>query len=285
MARIFIVGSGTPSPSPSRFGSSYVVVAGDDHLMFDCGPAATHKLVKTGLSPIKIGHLFLTHNHFDHNADLPCFLLTRWDQYTGREKQLEVYGPYPTEEIVDGIIGPSGVYSWDWKSRVAHPMSQTAYLHRGGKLPRRPPSLAVKNIKPGKVCAGRDWEVTAGPVEHIQPLMGCLCYKIATPEETIVISGDTRICDSYVEFVQGADTLLQMCIHHQDYLDANPLGSAMTGTVHAARIAQDAGVKKLVLVHQGFDLEAPASRARALRDVADVFKGTVVWGEEMMEVP
>lgn len=285
MARVFIVGSGTPAPTPNRFGSSYVVITGDDHLMFDCGPAATHKLVKAELSPIKINYLFITHNHFDHNADLPCFLLTRWDQSTGKEKPLEVYGPYPTEEVVDGIIGPNGAYSWDWKARVAHPMSQTAYLHRGGKLPRRPPSFTATNIKPGKVCAGRDWEVIAGPVEHIQPLMGCLSYKISAPEETIVISGDTRLCDSYVEFVQGADTLLQMCIHHQDYLDANPLGSAMTGTIHAARIAQDAGVKKLVLVHQGFDLEAPASMARALKDVADVFKGTVVWGEEMMEVP
>jgi ribonuclease BN (tRNA processing enzyme) len=285
MARIFILGSGTPTPSPTRFGSSYVVQVGDDHLMFDCGPAATHKLVKAGLSPIMIDYLFITHNHFDHNIDLPCFLLTRWDQYTGKEKQLQIFGPQPTEETIEGVIGERGVFSPDWKSRVAHPMSQAAYLHRGGTLPRRPPVLSAKNVEPGTVCSGKDWEVVAGPVEHIHPLMGCLSYKVITPDETVVISGDTRLCDSYTDFVRGADTLLQMCIHHQDYLDANPLGSAMTGTKHAAQIAKEAGVKKLVLIHQGFDLESPESEERAIRDIEDIYDGTVVWGRELMEVP
>lgn len=285
MARIFILGSGTPTPTPTRFGSSYVVQVGDDYLMFDCGPATTHKLAKVGLSPIQIDYLFITHNHFDHNIDLPCFLLTRWDQYTGKEKQLQIFGPPPTEETVEGVIGEKGVFSPDWKARVAHPMSQTAYLHRGGTLPRTPPSLSVKNVEHGEVCSGKDWKVIAGPVEHIAPLMGCLCYRLITPDETIVISGDTRLCDSFVDFVRGADTLLQMCMHHQDLLDANPLGSAMTGTKHAAQIAREAGVKKLVLIHQGFDLEGPEDKERALRDIKSIYDGTVVWGEELMEVP
>jgi ribonuclease BN (tRNA processing enzyme) len=76
-----------------------------------------------------------------------------------------------------------------------------------------------------------------------------------------------------------------MCIHHQEYLDANPLGSAMTGTKHAAQIAAEAGVKKLVLVHQGFDLDTPAGKKRALNEVRAIYKGKVVWGEEMTEVP
>jgi ribonuclease Z len=253
--------------------------------MFDCGPAATHKLVKAGISPKKMSHLFITHNHFDHNADLPCFLLTWWDQFTGNEKPLQVFGPPPTQEVVSRLIGEEGAYAVDWKARVAHPMSQTAYLHRGGALPRRPPSIAARNIGVGPVCSGDSWEVVAGPVEHIQPLAGCLCYKIRTPEETVVISGDTRLCDGYQEFVKGADTLLQMCIHHQEYLDANPLGSAMTGTKHAAQIAAEAGVKKLVLVHQGFDLDTPAGKKRALNEVRAIYKGKVVWGEEMTEVP
>lgn len=49
MTRLHILASGTPTPTADRFGSSFVVETGDDHLMFDCGPAATHKLVKAGL--------------------------------------------------------------------------------------------------------------------------------------------------------------------------------------------------------------------------------------------
>ena len=285
MARIFILGSGTPTPFPNRYGSSYVVQTGDDYLMFDCGPATTHKLVKMGLFPTQIDYLFFTHHHFDHNIDYPCFLLTRWDQSMGKENQLRVFGPPPTEEITEGLIGEHGVFSLDWQARVAHPMSQMAHLHRGGSMPRRPPSLSASDVGPGTVHSGDGWEVIAIASEHIYPLMGCLSYKLIAPDETIVISGDTRICQRFIDFARGADTLLMMCIHHQDYLDANSLGSAMTGTTDAARIAEEAGVKKLVLVHQGFDLDSGESRERALTDITRIYQGIVVWGQELMEVP
>src|SRR6185436_1262512 len=96
MAQVFILGAGTPTPTAERFGSSYVLQLGDEYLMFDCGPATTHKLVRAGLWPTRIGHLFFTHHHFDHDVDYPCFLLTRWDQCNGREKELEVFGPNHT---------------------------------------------------------------------------------------------------------------------------------------------------------------------------------------------
>ena len=37
--RLFILGAGTPTAAPDRFGSSYVINVGDTHFMFDCGPA------------------------------------------------------------------------------------------------------------------------------------------------------------------------------------------------------------------------------------------------------
>ena len=76
--RVYILGAGTPTPTAERFGSSYVVNVAGEYLMFDCGPAATHKLVKAGLWPTQIDYLFFTHHHFDHDVDYPCFLLCRW---------------------------------------------------------------------------------------------------------------------------------------------------------------------------------------------------------------
>src|SRR5688572_13237630 len=104
MARIFILGAGTPTPTAERFGSSYVVEVAGEYLMFDCGPAATHKLVKAGLWPTQINYLFFTHHHFDHDVDYPCFLLTRWDQAAGKAKELQVFGPSPTIEFTRRIL-------------------------------------------------------------------------------------------------------------------------------------------------------------------------------------
>lgn len=77
MGIIYLLGTGTPTPTESRFGTSYVLQLDKDYLMFDCGPATTHKLVKIGLFPTQIDYLFFTHHHFDHNSDYPCFPIMR----------------------------------------------------------------------------------------------------------------------------------------------------------------------------------------------------------------
>lgn len=81
--------------------------------MFDCGPAATLKLVKVGLSPIQVDYLFFTHHHFDHHVDYPCFLLCRWDQSLGRENALRVYGPTLTETLTERLLGENGAFVLD----------------------------------------------------------------------------------------------------------------------------------------------------------------------------
>ena len=93
--KLYVLGGGNPDPNPERFGSSFVFEVGGEHLMVDCGPAATYKLAQAGLRPTQINWLFFTHHHFDHNADYPCFLLTRWDQGAHRAARLNVIGPRP----------------------------------------------------------------------------------------------------------------------------------------------------------------------------------------------
>ena len=154
MSKIYVLGAGTPTPTADRFGSSFVVEINGQHIMFDCGPAATHKLVKAGLWPTQIDHLFFTHHHFDHDVDYPCFLLCRWDQGAGRDNKLKVFGPTLTESITEKIIGENGAFAHDWKARVNHPVSQQVYVNRGGTLPRRPPEVDARDVGPGTVYTG-----------------------------------------------------------------------------------------------------------------------------------
>ena len=130
MAQIFVLGAGTPTPTPHRFGSAFAVQVGGEYLMFDCGPAATHKLVKAGIFPTQVDYLFFTHHHFDHDVDYPCFLLCRWDQSVGKEQTLQVFGPTLTQTLTERIIGEQGVFAHDWKARVNHPLSQRVFVNR-----------------------------------------------------------------------------------------------------------------------------------------------------------
>ena len=59
MAKITIIGAGVPRPAQERFGTSFVLEYKDEYLLFDCGPATTYKLVKAGLWPTQVSHLFL----------------------------------------------------------------------------------------------------------------------------------------------------------------------------------------------------------------------------------
>ena len=284
MATVHILGGGTPTPTPSRFGSSYVFQFDKNQLMIDCGPAATQKLVNAGFWPTEIDYLFITHHHFDHDADLPCFLLCRWDQSIGKENRLQIYGPTLTEKITEGIIGEDGLFAHDWKARVNHPLSQRIHVNRGGKLPRKPPIVFSKDIGPGEVIEKDDFKVTTALAEHVQPYLDSLAYRIDTKEGSVVFTGDTQPCDSVIELSKGADALVCMCWDDQEVMDSTGEMQGQCGTVGAAEMAQKSGVRKLILSHVGPNLSQESVTEKAISDVWAVFDGEVVVAKELMQI-
>lgn len=285
MTSIHVLGAGTPTPTPNRFGSAFVVETGSDQIMLDCGPAATHKLVKYGLWPTNINHLFFTHHHFDHDIDYPCFLLCRWDQSTGKEDILKVYGPKLTEQITKGILDKEeGLFAHDWIARVNHPLSQRIHVNRGGTLPRKPPYVQAKDVGPGKVHSGKDWEVTAASAEHVQPYLDSLAYRFETPNGSIVFTGDTQPCESVETLAHEADMLLCMCWDEQSVMDESGEAGGQCGTEGAAKMAQSAGVKKLVLVHIGPHLSQDEVKTRSVNELSKIYEGEIVFADEMMSL-
>jgi len=284
MARIHVLGAGTPTPTPHRFGSAFAVEVAGEYLMFDCGPAATHKLVKAGIFPTQVDYLFFTHHHFDHDVDYPCFLLCRWDQSVGKENTLQVFGPTLTETITERIIGENGAFVHDWKARVNHPLSQRVHVNRGGTLPRKPPIVQAKDVGPGPVHRGREWAVSAAPAEHVQPWLDSLAYRLDSAEGSIVFTGDTQPCRSVVELARGADMLLCMCWDDQERMRASGEALGQCGTTGAAEMAREAGVKKLVLVHIGPHLAAHGPMEKGIGDVRRIYDGEIIFAGELMSL-
>ena len=58
--------------------------------------------------------------------------------------------------------------------------------------------------------------------------------------------------------------------------------AGLCGTVDAGRLAQEAGVKKLVLVHIGHELARHGDMEKGIGDVKKVYDGELVFAEELM---
>ncbi len=279
MARLIVLGSGGPVPNKERFGSAYILESGDARVMVDCGPAAVYKMAKLGIHPVEISHLFLTHHHFDHMADLGTFLLTRWDHSTGSEAPLQVFGPPNTREIVERLIGENGAFAFDLRARTEHHLSKTMHELRGGSLPRPEPQVEAKDVGAGVLVDVPGLRVTAAQTEHVQPFHESLAYRIDTDETAVVFTGDAQPCDHIVELAQGASTLVSLCGNFQSKLQERGVEQGQTGTLGAAELAAEVGVEQLLLVHMSTDLTA--ERERALREIGAVYGRDVVVTDEM----
>ena len=284
--KVTIIGCGTPSPLPDRFGSAQLVDIAGEKILFDCGPATTWKLVQNGVSPTEINTVVFTHHHFDHDADFPAFILTRWDQMVPRDRELFVYGPTLTEEFTNGIIDEdSGLFRHDWKARVGHLGSQITYQDRGGELPRSKPLVIPKDVGPGVIVETDSYRITGAPAEHVQPFLDSLAYRVDTDEGSLVITGDTRPCDSVTELARGADVLMMMCWESHDRISASDHDIATCSIRGAAETAAEAGVKQLVMVHIGGRLTKPENAEANEREARSAWGGELIWGHEQMVVP
>jgi len=282
MSVLYILGAGTPTPTPERFGTSYVLKAADELMMFDCGPATTYKLVKVGLFPTRIDWLFFTHHHSDHITGYPSFFLCRFDQCIGREEPLRVFGPPPTSRITDQLFGADGAFSLDWKARINNPTSQSVHHNRGGSLPRPGPKYEVSDATPGEVVSGPKWRVTAEGTYHQQPWLESLAYRVDCDEISVVFAGDSGLSDSVVRLATGADVLVANCWDRQDRMDANGEADGQTGTRDAATMACRSGAGKLICTHMGSALASPGSREKGMAEMADIYDGEIVMADELM---
>jgi len=283
--KLTLLGTGTPAPLTHRAGSSYLVELDGEALMFDCGPGAVRRLLRTGVPITNLSHLFLTHLHYDHCVDYGYLVLNRWDQGSGKIPDLQVVAPAPAARMTEQLFGKDGVYGPDLAGRTLHPGSHFVYEMRGGVLPRRRPAPVVTEVGHGDVVERDGWSVQVAEVVHCQPYLACLAYRLNTPAGSIVFGGDTAPTSSLTELSKDADVLLHMCHMINGLVEDPRITGCCSGHLDAARTAKDAGVKTLVLVHITEQLERPGIREKILHEAAQVFSGQIIFGEDLMEVP
>lgn len=285
MPRLLIVGAGTPTPTPDRWGTCFILEVCGERLMIDCGPASTYKMHRMGIPCTAIRHLFFTHLHSDHVSDYPCFLMTRFDQSIGVEGDLNVYGPAPIRDLTERIWSAQrGVFWYDVVARCNHPMSVHAYHLRGGKGDRPDPEVHVNEFRSGEVAKGPGWRCRAYEVKHAQPYLACYGFRFETDDGIVAFSGDTAPADTVVELARDADLFVMEAVHREEVIQRFPSHISETGTVSAGRLATEARAKRLVINHQSPTLDPHDQTTLGIHEVRSAYAGPVYWGQDMMEV-
>lgn len=288
--RVFLIGSGGPFNNNERVASCIAVIAGGEFLLVDVGPG-TYRNVDIMRLPIPhLSKILLTHFHSDHIGDLGEANMMSWAN--GRTKRLEVYGPEGVEKVVNGFIM---AYELDSGYRIAH-HGKYIIIPEAGK----PISKTIKFSDQSErvLCFKTNGlKVYAFQVDH-SPVKPAVGYRIEYRGNVVVITGDTKKTDTLAEHCKDADILFSEAISYE------MLNNMIKGLkrinltrpikilkdiqdyhmepVVAARIAKEAGAKKLVYVHITPPLTNKPSEELYLKGVSEKFGGEVILGRDRM---
>jgi len=283
--KVTLLGTGSPLPTLKRASSSYLVEIGADVILIDHGPGAFQRLMQAGKRPTDVTHVFLSHLHFDHCADVIRLFHHRWDASGDHTKPLRIYGPPGTQEFIDRVFGPQGAFSRDLVSRTQHPLSVGAYRERGGTPPRPWPDTAVTELTGAGVVEFDGWRIARCEVPHFQPYLDSFAYRVDAGGKSFVYTSDVNLAlpggapAALRELAASADLLVH-------YLNAfafearHPGGLA--GPRFAAALARDAAVKTMVTTHHGPWIDSDGMPERLLAEIRETYPGAVVWGEDLM---
>ena len=230
------------------------------------------------LEPTNLRIAFLTHLHADHTLGLPDLMITPW--IMGRREPLELYGPEGTQEMVNHILA---AYAVDRQIR-------TEGLEHSNNTGWK---VNVHEIKPGVVFKDANVTVTAFAVRHGN--VNAYGYRFATPDRTIVLSGDTSPTEAIAENCYGCDILIS-----EGYTKASfelvPSEwqkyrlAFHTSAQELGAIAAKAKPGLLILYHRGNagcdqarteECRKAGSEEQLLKEIHQAYKGKVVAGHDL----
>ncbi len=278
--RLILLGTGGgPRPRKVSSASAQVIISNHTAYVIDCGNGVARQLVLADVALRTVRHIFLTHQHSDHNADYGNLIWLSWA--AGLATRVDTWGPPPLKKMTRLFFEMNAT---DIDSRIANegrvpllPLVHVHELHAGGLVMRD------ENVK-----------VTATLVNH-PPLVPAFAYRFDTADRSIVISGDTTRSDDLVKLAQGAEVLVHAVLYVPalDRLVARvPNATALRASILANQtsvedagwVAQAAGVKSLVLSHF-VPADDPAITDQMWIDAARTqFRGSVIVGKDLMEI-
>ncbi|MGQ9587752.1 MAG: ribonuclease Z [Thermoplasmata archaeon] len=282
--RIVFLGTGGTYPSKLRNVTSIAVQMPGEVLMFDCGEGTQRQLMRSPVSFMKINKIFISHLHADHFLGLPGLIQSM--SLNGRGNDLHIFGPEDTAATVRAMLELGyfkcafRVFATDLRSDAT--LDFGSYIVRCAEADHSIPSLAFaieEKPRPGKfdIRKAKRLGIPEGPMyRRLQEgkFVAVGRRKIA-PEEVlgptrpgrkVVYTGDTKPSKKIVSLAKDADVLIHDCTLDSSHSSlAEEFGHSTAA--EAARVAKEAGVQMLFMVHispRYDDVEVLEKEARAI---------------------
>lgn len=271
MFELIFLGTSSSAPTVTRGLSSHMILHRHYRFLLDCGEGTQRQILTSGLGFKRLDTVLLTHGHLDHILGLGGLVstLARWenldhiDIFGGRATLDRVHnllfkvvfaGHRPPIEVSLHTIRPGDVICADDKfSLTAFEVSHRGPDNLGYLFEEQPhrPFLADRANELGvpfgpersELVRGKTLTLGDGRVVQPDDVLGP-----ALPGAKYVHIGDIGRTDNLVEIVRGADALVM----EATYIEEEGAMAAEFGHMTAARaaaLAQEAGVKHLILTH------------------------------------
>jgi ribonuclease Z len=226
----------------------------NDSILIDTGWFATANLKGVGVDPLSVKHLLFTHLHHDHYLGLPGFLF--YLKCYKASGSTTIYGPAADVRrvvgLAEGLLQRDRFYSDTPEAPVV-------------ELPDQG-SMEIDDITISYITAPHPVDARS----YLFEAEGC---------GRIGISGDTTYNPALSELFKDCDLIIHEASLGACTADSRDNPALHAGAVDAARIAETAGAKRLVLVHgsrEGRDASLEAARSH--------FTGDVSWPEPGLQI-
>ncbi|HEY4613696.1 MAG TPA: MBL fold metallo-hydrolase [Bacteroidota bacterium] len=189
---VVLLGTGNPYPSPTAQGPATAIVVSDRYFLVDAGTGVMRQINAAKLSIKGPTAAFITHLHSDHTLGYPDLIFTTWIMQ--RHHPFPVYGPSGLQKMTDHFIA---AYEQDIPIRTFGLERETPEGYQ----------VNVHEISPGIVYDSSGVRVTAILVPHGN-WKEAYAYRFDTPGRSIVISGDMKPSEEFVNSTRGVDVLV-----------------------------------------------------------------------------
>ncbi len=250
--KLTILGSGTGWIRLDRNAPGYLLEENGFCLVLDFGPGILKQFLKTGKKLEDISAIFLSHFHPDHTAELiPFFFATRYNLGYFRRENFYLYAGSGFREFYQGL--------------------QKAY----GRWVEPPEGLLIIKELPVE----KNYTFKIGPfytkVTPVKHNPESLAIRLEARGKSLVYSGDTGYCANIIELADNADVLILECSNFGEVKAEHHLSPEEAG-----RIAEKAGVKRLIISHIYPHSDVPELKLFVEKE----FSGEVIIAKDLMEI-